>query len=150
MNDAQFAVTTGNLSLVTGMGWLRWGKEYKDFVLELEWRALVSGYDSGIYLRAGKEGKPWPNDGWQVNLLGAALCGLVKGFKTIVPAETPRMPLNQWVKLRIEVRGKKVSLQVDGEPAWEYDGLDVESGYLGIQAEDKAFDFRNIRMQELK
>lgn len=150
MNDAKFAVTNSNLRLVTGMGWLRSEKQYRDFVLELEWRALESGYDSGIYVRAGLEGKPWPNDGWQVNLLGAALCGLVKGYKTIVPAETPRMPLNQWVKLRIEVRGKKISLQVDGEPAWGYDNLDVESGYLGIQAENKSFDFRNIRIKELK
>lgn len=149
MNDASFAVTNGNLRLVTGMGWLRSEKTYRDFVLELEWRALESGYDSGIYLRAGMEGKPWPNDGWQVNLLGAALGGLVKGFKTIVPAETPRMPLNQWVKFRIEVRGKKVSLQVDGEPAWEYEGIDAESGYLGLQAENKSFDFRNLRIKPL-
>jgi Domain of Unknown Function (DUF1080) len=150
MNDAQFAVTNGNLRLVTGMGWLRSEKQYKDFVLEWEWRALDSGYDSGIYLRAGKEGKPWPNDGWQVNLLGAALGGLVKGFKTMVPAETPRIPLNQWVKFRIEVQGNKVALQVDGEPAWEYSGLDVQSGYLGIQAENKSFDFRNIRVKPLE
>jgi hypothetical protein len=27
--------------------------------------------------------------------------------------------------------------------------LDAERGYIGIQAENKAFDFRNIRVQEL-
>jgi len=74
----------------------------------------------------------------------------VKGTKTIVPAETMRAPLNKWVKMRIEMRGKKVCLDVDGERAWEYEGVDAEQGYLGIQAEDKSFDFRNIRVQELK
>jgi hypothetical protein len=146
VHDVSFVVTNGNLRLVTGMGWLRSEKQYTDFVLEAEWRALESGYDSGLYLRAGAEGKPWPNDGWQVNLLGAALGGLVKGYKTIVPAETPRVPLNQWVKFRIEVKGKKVTLDVDGERAWEYEGIDAERGYVGIQAENKAFDFRNIRL----
>jgi len=149
VHDVTFVVTNGNLRLVTGMGWLRSEKEYRDFVLELEWRALETGYDSGVFLRAGLEGKPWPKDGWQVNLLGAALGGLVKGFKTIVPAETPRKPVNQWVKFRIEVKGKKVTLDVDGERAWEYEGIDVEKGYIGFQAENKSFDFRNIRITEL-
>jgi hypothetical protein len=38
---------------------------------------------------------------------------------------------------------------VDGERAWEYKELDADRGYIGIQAEGKAFDFRNIRVQEL-
>jgi hypothetical protein len=149
VHDVSFVVTNGNLRLVTGMGWLRTEKELSDFVLEFEWRALESGYDSGVFLRAGLEGKPWPKDGWQVNLSSAALGGLVKGYKTIVPAETPRMPVNKWVKFRIEARGKKVSLDVDGERAWEYGELDVERGHIGIQAENKAFDFRNIRLMAL-
>lgn len=150
VHEVTFAATNSNLRLVTGMGWLRTEKQYKDFILEFEWRALVPDYDSGVFIRAGLEGKPWPKDGWQVNLLGAALGGLVKGYKTIVPAETMRAPLNKWVKMRIEMRGKKVSLDVDGERAWEYEGVDAEQGYLGIQAENKSFDFRNIRVQELK
>jgi hypothetical protein len=149
VNETEFVVTNGNLRLVKGMGWLRTEKQYKDFILEVEWRALVPDYDSGLFIRAGLEGKPWPKDGWQVNLLRSALGGLVKGYKTIVPAETPPAPVNKWVKMRIEVRGKKVSLEVDGERAWEYNELDAESGYLGIQAENKAFEFRNLRVQVL-
>ena len=150
VHDVSFVVTNSNLRLITGMGWLRTEKQYKDFILEFEWRALEPSYDSGIFIRAGLEGKPWPKDGWQLNLAGAALGGLVKGNKTIVPAETPRAPLNKWVKMRIEMRGKKISLDVDGGRAWDYEGLDAEQGFLGIQAENKSFDFRNIRVQELK
>ena len=108
-----------------------------------------AGYDSGFFIRAGLDGKPWPKDGWQVNLARNALGGLVKGYKTVVPAETPPMPLNQWVKFRMEVRGRKITLDVDGERAWEFKELDADRGYIGIQAENKAFDFRNIRIQEL-
>ena len=43
----------------------------------------------------------------------------------------------------------KITLDVDGERAWEYKELDADHGYIGIQAEGKAFDFRNIRIQEL-
>lgn len=149
MHDVTFAVTNGNLRLVTGMGWLRTEKQYSDFILEAEWRALGPEYDSGLFIRAGLEGKPWPKDGWQVNLLRNALGALVKGYKTIVPAETPPMPVNQWVKFRLEVRGRKITLDVDGERAWEFNDLDAQRGYIGIQAENKAFDFRNLRVREL-
>jgi hypothetical protein len=149
VHEVTFVATNGNLRLVTGMGWLRSEKQYKNFVLETEWRALGPGYDSGLFLRVGLEGKPWPKDGWQVNLNRGALGALVKGYKTIVPAETAPMPVEKWVKFRIEVRGKKVTLDVDGERAWEYNELDAEQGYVGIQAENKSFDFRNIRIQAL-
>jgi hypothetical protein len=142
-------VTNGNLQLVTGMGWLRSEKDYGDFVLELEYRPLVADYDSGIFIRCGAEGQPWPKDGWQVNLRYNALGALVRGYKAMVPAETPKLPVNQWVKVRIECRGKHVTLDMNGERAWEYDQLDRDRGYIGFQAEDKAFDFRNIRLTEL-
>jgi hypothetical protein len=149
VHDVTFAVKDGNLRLVKGMGWLRTDKQFKDFILEFEWRALEEKYDSGFFLRAGLEGKPWPKDGWQLNLRDSQIGALVKGYKTVVPAETPKAPVNKWVKFRIEARGNKVKLIVDGEDAWETDKLDAEQGYLGIQAEDKQFDFRNIRVQEL-
>ena len=149
VHEVSFVVTNGNLRLVNGMGWLRTEKQYTDFVLEAEWRALVPAYDSGFFIRAGLEGKPWPKDVWQVNLNRGALGELVRGFKTVVPAETPPMPLNQWVKFRMEVRGRKITLDVDGERAWEFNALDAQRGYIGIQAEGKSFDFRNIRVREL-
>jgi 3-keto-disaccharide hydrolase len=149
VNEVDFVVTNGNLRLVKGMGWLRTEKKYTDFIFEAEWRALVPEYDSGFFVRAGLEGKPWPNNGWQVNLQRAGLGALVKGYKTIVPAETAPMPLNKWVKFRIEVHGKKITLDVDGERAWEYNELDPGTGYIGIQAENKSFDFRNLRVLPL-
>jgi len=149
VHDVSFLVTNSNLRLVAGMGWLRTEKQYTNFVLEAEWRALAPQYDSGFFIRAGLEGKPWPNEVWQVNLNRSALGSLVRGYKTVVPAETPPMPLNKWVKFRMEVRGKKRTLDVDGERAGEFDKLDADAGYIGIQAENKAFDFRNLRVQEL-
>ena len=149
VHDVVFVVTNGNLRLVKGMGWLRTEKQYKDFIFETEWRALVPGYDSGFFVRAGLNGKPWPDEAWQINLQRAALGALVKGYKTVVPAETAPMPVNRWVKFRIEVRGPKITLEVDGERAWEFANLDAQNGYLGIQAEEKAFEFRNMRIQRL-
>jgi hypothetical protein len=148
MHDATFVVTNGNLRLVKGRGWLRTEHPYGDFILEAEWRALEPGYDSGFLIRAARDGRPWPAEAWQVNLERGALGALVKGSKTIVPAETPPAPLNQWVTFRIEVRGRKITLDVNGERAWEFNDLETPSGYLGIQAENKAFEFRNLRLEQ--
>lgn len=149
VHDVTFVVTNGNLQLVKGMGWLRTEKQFADFILEVEWRALVPEYDSGFFIRAGLDGEPWPKGAWQVNLKDNSLGGLVKGTKTMVPAETPRAPVGKWVKFHLEVRGKKISLDVDGEHAWEFGELDADRGYIGIQVENKAFEFRNLRIQEV-
>ena len=149
VHGVEAEVNEGHLRILKGMGWLRSDKEFSDFVLELEWRALDEKYDSGIFFRAGLEGKPWPDKSYQVNLRYDMLGGLVKGFTPVVPAETPKLPLNQWVKFRLEVRGNKVSLDVDGERAWETDKVQPGKGYLGIQIEERRFDFRNLRVAEL-
>ncbi len=149
VQDVTFAVTNGNLQLVKGMGWLRTEKQYSDFILEVEWRGLVPEYDSGFFIRAGSEGKPWPTGAWQINLAASSVGGLRKNSKTVVPAEAPRMPVGKWVKFRIEVRGRKISLDVDGEHNWDFNELDADRGYIGIQVENKAFEFRNLRVQEL-
>jgi hypothetical protein len=67
----------------------------------------------------------------------------------VVPAETPKLPLNQWVKFRLEAKGKKVTLDVDGERAWETEKVEAGRGFLGIQIEDRSFDFRNLRVLDL-
>ena len=149
VHDVNFEVKDGNLQLVRGMGWLRTEKEYGDFILEFECRALVEKYDSGIFFRAGLEGKPWPKDGWQLNLRHDAIGGLVRGFQVVEPAPTARIPVNRWMKFRLEARGKRAILTIDGEEGWAVEKLDRERGYLGIQAENRAFDFRNLRLQEL-
>ncbi|MBI5397460.1 MAG: DUF1080 domain-containing protein [Verrucomicrobia bacterium] len=148
MNDVTAEVVDGNLRIVKGMGWLRSDKEYGDFVFECEWRALEEKYDSGFYLRAGMEGKPWPTDTWQVNLrfdMVGALCGHGK----LTPS-APTVPVNEWVKSRIEAKGRKLKLSVNGQKTWEYDGYDRVKGYLGIQVENRAFDFRNLRIRPLR
>lgn len=149
VHDAKFEVNEGNLRLVTGMGWLRTEKQFRDFILECEWRALDPEYDSGIFFHAGLDGKPWPTNSYQVNLRYNSIGSLVKVFKTLLPSETPKAPLNKWVKLRLEVKGRKATLDMDGERAWEFDGLELDHGHLGIQAENKSFDFRNLRVWPL-
>jgi hypothetical protein len=149
MSHGVFTVTNGNLRLVGGMGWLRSERVYTNFIFEVEWRALGSNYNSGFYLRAALEDRPLPTDVWQVNLKESALGSLMKGPNTLVASVTPKLPPNQWGKFRMEVSGRKLVLYVNDLRAWEFNELDPPHGYLGLQAEGKAFEFRNLRVRVL-
>ena len=149
MNNAAFTVTNGVIHLDKSTGWLRTEKQYTDFIVEADWRALETGYNSGFYIRAGLVGNPYPTNAWQVNLKENALGQLLRGKTEAAPSTTPGFSIREWVTFHMEVRGKKLTLDVNGERAWEFSGLDTDRGYIGIQAESKLMEFRNVRVREL-
>lgn len=149
MHEAKFEITNGVLCLVGGRGWLKTEKKYKDFELELEWRALEPRYDSGILIRATAEGTPWPTNAYQINLRYNMLGGLLKGSQPVIPSELPLLPPNQWHKMRVICQGTLLELYIDDEKCWTFNHIDLLEGYIGIQAEDKKFEFRNIRLRIL-
>ncbi len=68
--DCEAAVEDGNLVLKAGNGWLRSDHEYGDCVLHVEWQAVKDvDYDSGVYIRTARTGKPFPKPSYQCNLL---------------------------------------------------------------------------------
>jgi len=149
VNDGNFTATNDVLHLEKSMGWLRTERQCADFVLEAEWRALETNYNSGFFIRAGLEGQPFPDGAWQVNLKESSLGSLLKGRDTVLPSTTPKFPVGEWVTFRMQARGSTLTLDVNGVRAWEFKGLDTDRGYIGLQAEGKSFDFRNVRIQEL-
>jgi hypothetical protein len=68
MNDGALSVSNGLLHMGRSTGWLRTERQYSDFILEIEWRALETNCNSGFFLRAASEGEPFPENVWQVNL----------------------------------------------------------------------------------
>jgi hypothetical protein len=148
-NDCEITVDDGCILLKSGDGWLRSHHTCRDFALHVEWKAeKAADYDAGIYIRTPGEGKPFPKNGYQVNLLqgkegnignlpGAASTGLVK------PGE--------WNSFDITVVGDTVALVINGKPAYKVGGLKNASGYIGLQCEvpkGGQFRFRNFRLTE--
>lgn len=151
MNDVKLEARDGTLRLVKGTGWLRTEKEYGDCLVEWEVRPNVERYDSGLYFRASPDGNPWPTVGWQVNFRRDLWGALMKGFSRLLPSpvEGPDVDGETWSKFRLELRGTKAALDVDGKRLWETDQIDRPKGHLGIQCEERSFDFRNLRVMEL-
>ncbi len=121
-------------------------KEYADFELRLEWRALKEKYNSGLFLRSGQ--KVGAN---QINLAkgseGAFINGKVSGAKAVPTLQKPHGEWNEW---RVVVKGDNVSFWCNGQRAWEGTGIKPAKGYIGLQAEGAPMEFRHLRIREIK
>ena len=132
---------------VTGGGkpHLASAQEFGDFELRLEWRGLKEKYNSGLYIRSGK------NVGSnQLNLAyrneGAPVGVKLEGAKAVPDLQKPAGEWNEW---RVLVVGDSVKFECNGKPAWEAKGLKPAKGYIGMQAEGAAMEFRNIRIRAI-
>lgn len=146
-NPANWKVTDGVIQ-VTGGGnpHLATEREYSDFEMKFEWRGLAEKYNSGFFIRSGR------NLGSnQLNLAkgseGAFIGGKLEGAKAVGNLQKPPREWNEW---RVLVQGDKVSFWCNGQLAWEGTGLKPEKGYIGLQAEGAALEFRNLQIREIK
>ena len=148
LNNAKFSVTNGVIHLAPSSGWLCTTRTYTNFIFEAETRGLDTNYNSGFFIRASLEGKPFPPDAWQINLKSSALGALLHGRDTVISNALPAEPVGEWFKFRITVSGTSATMEAGGKPLWKFDQLDAAAGHIGLQAEGKAFDFRNLRVLE--
>ena len=146
-------VDEGDILIVAGNGLIQTEKQYGDFVLEFEWKALrETKWDSGVYFRyiSVPQGRPWP-DRYQANLLKGQ-----EGNVSALPEARSEglIEAGQWNRFKLTVRGTKAALQINGTPAWEADGLgEPAAGYIALQAEVPGggrHRFRNIYLTELE
>jgi len=137
--------------LKAGNGVVRTQREYRDFVLEVDWKALrTDRWDSGVFFRCGDPpaGAPWPKT-YQANLL-KGMEGNVNELKTA--RSTGLTKPGEWNHFKLTVVGAKAELEINGKPAWKADGVKEPSGYIALQAEIPGggqFLFRNVRIKEL-
>lgn len=134
-----------------GNGLVRTENRYRDFVLELDYRALKKDtYDAGIYLRCElpPEGKPFPTQ-HQVNLKQGDEVNLIRFPKA---KSTGLVKVGEWNHVKLTVVGETVKAEINGKPAWETDGMTARDGYVGLQVEvplGGQFEYKNIAVTEL-
>ncbi len=149
-NGAKVEIQDGNLLLKDGDGWLRSHHVYSDFQLHVEWKALkADAYDAGIYLRAQREGAPFPKKGYQANLLQ----GKEGNIGSLPGAESKGLVRpGEWNAFDITVVGDRVTMVINGCPAYSVGGIKEPVGHVGIQVEvpkGGQFLLRNLCITEL-
>lgn len=164
-NDAAVSVADRVLRVDEPRGWLRSNRQYGDFSLSLEFRFVDDDADSGIFVRAVADatfGPGWPSNAYQVQLRnplgesrfppvgGIFRHGKPDGETRFDPADAERLSLGTgvWQTLEVDVVGERLSVRLNGEPLTEALAIENPTGYIGIQAERGAVEFRAIEIAE--
>jgi len=157
-NEGKFSVRDGVIVLDKGSGWLRSDRQYEDFELRLDFRFLNKGADTGILVRAGKEGKNWPAKTYQVqtmdneSIAGLYVTGLAKPKvkRDVALMRQHRKPSGEWQSYAITLKGNRAEIALNGALITVADGLTVQPGHIGLKGQGAVVEFRNIRLKDLK
>ena len=157
-NKGKFSVKSGVIFLDRGAGWLRSNQEYQDFELRLDFRFVSKGADSGIFLRASKEGSNWPAKNYQVQTMDnesiaavyATGLGRVKMKYSADLMRKVRKTGGEWQSYAITLKGDHAEVKLNDALITIADGLTVQPGHIGLQGEAGQLEFKNLRIKVLK
>lgn len=156
------------------IGVMRSDKQYENFILEIEWKHLEAGGNSGVFIWS--EGVPYPDQdlpkGVEVQMLeneyykihnrdrGYVSGELFGSMGLAVVPDNPRGKRSMSTEYRCNGKGewnKYVVVAVDGTVKLSINGKFVNGlreterrkGYLCLESEGAEIHFRNIRIMEL-
>ncbi len=153
MNGGKFVAEDGVIKLNGGGGWLRSEKEFANFVLKLEVRWMKPKQDSGVFLRASKEGNNWPDRKYEVQCENseriATLFGANHDRDGELAVKTLKGEPGEWNTYEIKCDGAKCEIKLNGVLVTTSDALTIPKGYIGLQGENGLLEFRQFRIAEL-
>lgn len=148
----------GSLESYGGMGLFYYAERpFRDFILELEYRTPSPGANSGIFVRFPEQtDDPWvPVDaGYEIQIDDNPdplhRTGAIYTFSPA--ARLASRPAGEWNQYRIEVRGQRYEVYLNGEKVNDFIGSRGREGYIGLQNhdDDSKVAFRNIRVTPLR
>lgn len=160
-----FSLREGILRVEEPEGWLKSDRQYGDFVLRIEFRFMTDNADSGIFVRAVADSefiRGWPGNSYQVQLRnplgespfppvgGVFRHGTPQGDIEFDPADAARLSTGtgEWQTLQIELRGEELTVWLNDSLLSRAFNIVNERGYIGIQGETGAVEFRSIGIAE--
>jgi hypothetical protein len=160
-----FTIEDGILRVAEPEGWLRSDRQYGDFLLRIEFRFLTENADSGIFVRAVADSdfiRGWPGNSYQVQLRnplgespfppvgGVFRHGTPQGEIEFDPADAARLSTGtgEWQTLQIELQDDELTVWLNDELLSRAFNIVNERGYIGIQGETGAVEFRAMEIAE--
>jgi hypothetical protein len=164
-DGANFSVTDGVLRVEGPQGWLRSAAQYDNFTLRAAFRFLTDNADSGVFLRAPGPAsnifiRGWPANAYQVQIrnmatnetdnplwIGHLYRHRVAPGETVFDRTAARQAFRktgEWQTVEISVNGDTILVAVNGVPTTRAAGIVNPRGYIGIQGETGAVEYRSI------
>jgi hypothetical protein len=140
-----------------GHEWLRYDKEFGNFILQVDWRFTPRGpeekrYNSGIGVRLSQYGELWYQA--QTGLTGGYLFGnnivdgVIQRFNLSKQMKENRVkPAGEWNHYEVRAEGPRITLAVNGAVVSELPNCGLRRGYIGLEAEHYEVTFRNLKLQ---
>jgi hypothetical protein len=156
-------------------GALRTTNQYENFILELEWRHLRSGGNSGVFIWGSPIAAPgvpflraievqvldhgfnvpgknewYTTHGDVFPIHGATMkpFGRHHGMRSF-PSEERSKGTPEWNHYRIICSNGVIRLHVNGKEVSGGEDCNYRKGYLGLESEGAPIDFRNVRIKVL-
>src|SRR5581483_5915558 len=156
-------------------GALRTTRQYENFILELEWRHLRSGGNSGVFIWGSPIAAPgvpflraievqvldhgfnvpgknewYTTHGDVFPIHGSTMkpFGRHNGMRSF-PSEERSKGTPEWNHYRIACSNGVIRLHVNGKEVSGGEDCNYRKGYLGLESEGAPIDFRNLRILEL-
>ena len=148
-----------------GESWLITERDYRDFVLRVEYR-ITPGGNSGVFLRdpvpratrlaAADGGTPPWDAGFEAQINGEDPTYATGSIWEIARAPLGLQRSGEWNELVIRVEGDRVRTWVNGVPGVDARQVRSQAGAIGLQRHgtaqyrDKVIEFRKIEIAVLK
>lgn len=139
-------------------GYLSTLKSYKDFVLKLEFKQEANG-NSGVFFRSSVNGTIIK--GWQVEVapIGQHTGGIYESYGRgwlikPVPEKEKYLKVGEWNRLKIQVKGSKVTTYLNGYEMIQLQDDKIAAGEGGIALQIHSgggikVRWRNLKIKEL-
>jgi hypothetical protein len=165
-----FTVRDGLLRVEGPQGWLRSAASYANFALRVEVRFVTTDADSGVFLRAPGPAsnifiRGWPANAYQVQVRDMSVNRTTNPYwagnlyrHRVAPGETTFnaeavasavRPTGEWQLFEIEAAGDRISVRINGTAVTEAAGIVNPGGFIGIQGETGALEYRRIDIKPL-
>jgi hypothetical protein len=161
LGRAQWHVDAPGILVCDGDGgheMLRYDRELGDCIFHVEFRFIPvtgskSNYNSGVFIRNSAQGEIWHQA--QLTMDGGYLFGrtIVNGQPQRIklnPTERRMKPAGEWNILEATAQGKTLTVWLNGADTCTYDKCDVPRGYIAVESEGSAVEFRNLKLKETK
>ena len=158
-----FTIAGGALRVEAPTGWVRTERQYTDFTVRLQFRFMTADADSGVFFRttgATQFMRGWPNSGYQVQVRNPATQSRLPAVGGLFRHGMPNgeiafdQPLveklsrgtGEWQDLEFTVAGETLIVRLNGSEVTRAGGIVRQPGYLGLQGEVGAVEYRAIEI----
>lgn len=140
-------------------GYIRTKEKYRDYTLTLEWRWPGEGGNNGVLVHIQEPDNVWPKsleaqlesghagDIWVIGGADFKEHEGVAGRRVVKQEASSEKPLGEWNTYTIVAKGDTLRLYVNGVLQNVATKCTITEGYIGLQSEGRAIEYRNIRIE---